>query len=91
LTAHKAFKLGQTKQTAIDWVDKSATHIADLAHNIWEYAEQGLHEFKSSDLLVSELEDNGFAVERGQAGMPTCFVGTYTHDSGKTVIGFLAE
>jgi aminobenzoyl-glutamate utilization protein B len=81
----------QAKTTAIAWVDKNATHIADVSHTLWEYKEVGLTEFKSSDLLVSELEANGFTVERGQAGMPTAFVGTYTHGTGKPVIGILAE
>lgn len=81
----------QAKTTAIGWVDKNATHIADVSHSLWEYKEVGLTEFKSSDLLVSELEANGFTVERGQAGMPTAFVGTYTHGTGKPVIGILAE
>lgn len=81
----------QAKATAIDWVDENATHIADVSYTIWEYNELGLTEFKSSDLLVSELEANGFTVERGQAGMPTAFVGTYAHGTGEPVIGILAE
>ena len=81
----------QAKATVIKWVDENATHIADLSRKIWEYPEIGLKEFKSSDLLVSELEANGFKVKRGLAGMPTSFVGTYSHGSGKPVIGILAE
>jgi aminobenzoyl-glutamate utilization protein B len=57
----------QAKATVIKWVDENATHIADLSRKIWEYPEIGLKEFKSSDLLVSELEANGFKVKRGLA------------------------
>lgn len=81
----------EAKQTVINWADENAAHISDVSHQIWEYAEIGLTEFKSSDLLVSELEQNGFSVERGLAGMPTSFVGTYTQGTGKPVIGILAE
>jgi aminobenzoyl-glutamate utilization protein B len=81
----------EAKATVIKWADENATHIIEVSSKIWEYAEVGLKEFKSSDLLVSELEVNGFKVERGLAGMPTSFVGTYTNGTGKPVIGFLAE
>lgn len=81
----------QGKPTAIKWIDENAARITDVSRKIWEYAEIGLKEFKSSDLLMSELEANGFKVERGQAGMPTSFFGTYTRGTGKPVIGILAE
>ncbi|MDD3656944.1 MAG: amidohydrolase [Atribacterota bacterium] len=79
------------KKTVITWADDNASRISDISYQLWEFAEIGLKEFKSSDLLVSELEQNGFSVERGLAGMPTSFVGTYTHGTGKPVIGILAE
>ena len=48
-----------------------------------------MQEFKSSALLIKTLEDEGFKVEKGVAGMPTCFVATW--GSGKPVIGILGE
>lgn len=81
----------EAKKTVIKWADDNANHISEISYQIWEYAELGLTEFKSSDLLVSELEQNGFEIERGLAGMPTSFVGTYSRGKGKPVIGILAE
>lgn len=60
-----------------------------IALNIWDYAELGYKENKSSALLQTTLKDNGFTVEAGVAGMPTAFVATY--GSGSPVIGILAE
>ena len=60
-----------------------------IAFSIWDYAELGYKEMKSSALLQSTLKDNGFAVETGVAGMPTAFVATY--GSGSPVIAILAE
>lgn len=60
-----------------------------IALNIWEYAELGYKEQKSSALLQNTLKDNGFAVEAGVAGIPTAFVATY--GSGSPVIAILAE
>ncbi|MES2848412.1 MAG: amidohydrolase [Bacteroidota bacterium] len=60
-----------------------------IALSIWDYAEVGYKEIKSSALLQNTLKDNGFAIEPGVAGMPTAFVATY--GSGSPVIGILAE
>ncbi len=60
-----------------------------IALYIWDYAEVGYKEIKSSALLQNTLKDNGFTVEAGVAGMPTAFVATY--GSGSPVIGILAE
>ena len=60
-----------------------------IALSIWDYAEVGYKENKSSALLQTTLKDNGFAVEAGVAGMPTAFVATY--GSGSPVIAILAE
>ncbi len=60
-----------------------------IAFSIWDYAELGYKENKSSTLLQNTLKDNGFTLEAGVAGMPTAFVATY--GSGSPVIGILAE
>ena len=60
-----------------------------IALSIWDYAELGYKENKSTALLQKTLKDNGFAVEAGIAGMPTAFVATY--GSGSPVIAILAE
>lgn len=60
-----------------------------IALQIWDYAEAGYKEIKSSALHQQTLKDAGFTVEAGVAGIPTAFVATY--GSGKPVIGILAE
>lgn len=59
------------------------------ALKIWEFAELGYKEQQSSQLLISVLEQNGFRVERGVAGMPTAFLATYGSEA--PTIGLLAE
>jgi aminobenzoyl-glutamate utilization protein B len=66
-----------------------AARDAEIARSIWEYAEVGYQETKSSALLQEELANAGFKVEPGVAGIPTAFVATA--GSGKPVIGILAE
>ena len=60
-----------------------------IALQIWDYAEVGYKEEKSSALLQKTLNENGFTVQAGVAGIPTAFVASY--GSGKPVIGILAE
>ena len=60
-----------------------------IALSIWDYAELGYKENKSSALLQATLKDNGFSVDAGVAGIPTAFVATY--GSGTPVIAILAE
>ena len=60
-----------------------------IALRIWDYAEVGYKEVKSSALHQQTLRDNGFTVEAGVAEIPTAFVATY--GTGKPVIGILAE
>ena len=62
---------------------------AQVARTIWEYAEVGYQETKSSALLQEELTKAGFKVEAGVAEIPTAFVASA--GSGKPVIGILAE
>lgn len=60
-----------------------------MSDSIWEFAELGLIEFKSSALLADELEKQEFKVERGIAGMPTAFIASW--GNGKPVIGIMGE
>ncbi len=84
-------KIAKEKQAVLDWLGQAETveKFGKISDEIWKYAELGLQEFNSSKLLADTLEAAGFTVERGLAGMPTCFVATY--GSGKPVIGLLGE
>lgn len=59
------------------------------ALKIWDWAEPGYQEVKSSTLLAETLESSGFTIERGVADIPTAF--TATIGSGSPVIGILGE
>jgi len=84
-------KIAKEKKAVLDWLSRPETveTFGKISDRIWEYAELGLQEFNSSKLLADTLEAAGFKVERGLAGMPTCFVATY--GSGQPVIGLLGE
>jgi len=77
------------KTLALDDLQGKYDTYKKIALQIWDYAEVGYKEVKSSALHQKTLQDNGFTVEAGVAGIPTAFVATY--GNGKPVIGILAE
>jgi aminobenzoyl-glutamate utilization protein B len=90
-TASAEEKVSKEKKLILQWLSKPEVveRFGRISDAIWSYAELGLHEVNSSKLLADTLESEGFTVERGLAGMPTCFVASY--GSGKPVIGILGE
>lgn len=77
------------KQAIIADLDKRSPEYAGISKQIWDFAELGYMEEKSSKLLEEQLVKEGFDVKTGVAGIPTAFVATY--GSGKPVIGILGE
>ncbi len=88
-TAQKKPVVPAIKTAAITDLQAGYETYKKIAVQIWDYAEVGYKEYKSSALLQQTLKDNGFTVEAGVAGMPTAFVAHY--GSGKPAIGILAE
>ncbi len=76
-------------QAVLDALDASRERYAGLARELWGLAEVGYQEERSAALLAGELEREGFAVQRGVAGMPTAFVASF--GSGEPVLGVLGE
>jgi aminobenzoyl-glutamate utilization protein B len=60
-----------------------------VAQALWEFAELGYLEDRSTALMQAELEAEGFAVRNGIAEIPTAFVAEW--GSGGPVIAILAE
>ncbi len=77
------------KQTIISNIDSRFTEYAGMSKQIWDFAELGYQEEKSTVVLQELLRKEGFTVEAGVAGIPTAFVATY--GEGKPIIGILGE
>ncbi len=78
-----------SKPDVLRRIDETKSVYEGIAMKIWNYAEVGYHEVKSSALLQEQLRKEGFTVQAGVAGIPTAFVATY--GSGSPVVGVLAE
>src|SRR5436190_23292672 len=74
---------------AAGWIAANEPRINSLTDQIYDFAEPGFCEVRSAEVLCQLLEENGFEVKRGVAGMPTAFVGTY--GKGGPRIGVMCE
>jgi len=73
----------------LDYIDGRYEKTAGLARSLWELAEVGYQEEKSSALLQNSLSIEGFKIEKGVADIPTAFVASY--GTSGPVIAILAE
>jgi aminobenzoyl-glutamate utilization protein B len=77
------------KQIVVGTIDARAAEFGKVAQQIWDLAEVGYQETRSSALLQEELRAAGFRIEAGVADIPTAFVASW--GSSGPVIGILAE
>lgn len=76
-------------KTFIEDIDSKASKYSEIAQTIWNYAEMGYQEKKSSALLQKTLADEGFTIKKGIAKIPTAFSATFGTDG--PVIAILGE
>ncbi|MBM3723934.1 MAG: amidohydrolase [Acidobacteria bacterium] len=77
------------KPAILDRIDSQAAKFGQMSRQIWEWAEVGYQETRSSGLLRDELKAAGFRIVENVGGAPTAFTATW--GSGKPVIGILGE
>jgi aminobenzoyl-glutamate utilization protein B len=77
-------KLEALKAEAAKEIDAKAKMIQEMVDQVFSFGELGMQEVETSKYLSGLLEQNGFKVERGVAGIPTAFVAKW--GSGKPVI-----
>jgi aminobenzoyl-glutamate utilization protein B len=77
------------KRRIAELIDKKAGVFTALNDRIWEYAEIRFGLKCSADALCEVLEEEGFAIDRGVAGMSHAFIATW--GKGAPEIGLLGE
>ena len=73
----------------LNWFENHFETYDKMQKELHELAEPGYVEYKSSELIIKHLEENGFKVERGVANLPTAFIATF--GEGEPVLAVLAE
>jgi amidohydrolase len=82
-------EIEQLKLEAKDSVELQRQQLIQLSLSIHDNPELGFKEEKASVWLAGYLEDKGFHIERGIAGLPTAFQATYGQGSPR--VALLAE
>lgn len=88
-TALVAAPLAAQQSDPVAEVEAQQDRTERVARQIWDWAELGYQESRSSGLLQDELESEGFTVKAGVADIPTAFVAEW--GKGGPVIAILAE
>lgn len=79
-----AKKINALKNEASEKVQADAKRIQVMVDKVFSFAELGFQEYETSKYLTGILEENGFKIEMGIAGMPTAWTATW--GSGKPLI-----
>src|ERR671922_890723 len=66
-------------------VDRLASELETLSHQIHDHPELGYQEVKAAAWLTEFLDAQGFKVERGVAGVETAFRATLETGDGPTI------
>lgn len=77
------------QKTVSKLIEQKREKFIALSDKIWDVPELCFEEHQSSAYLRDALEEEGFKVEHGVAGLETAFIGSY--GSGKPVVAILGE
>ena len=83
--------VAELKKRVIEEVEARREELIRIADTIHANPEIAFEEFESAALLSSTLEENGFSVERGVAGLETAFIAGMTGTADRPTVAFLAE
>ncbi len=77
-------RLDRLKSEIAQEIDRMHPLSAQMVDMVFSFAELGFNEVETSKYLTGILEQNGFTIERGYAGMPTAWIARW--GSGKPVL-----
>ena len=81
--------IANANESVLNSIERRSDQLTDLSDLIWDLAEVGYQETRSSAALKSALEAEGFTIESGVAEIPTAFIASY--GSGEPVIAVMGE
>ncbi len=89
VTAQQQPSTEQLKEEAKQMVASMEKLSQVMVDSIFSFGELGFQEFWTMEYVTGILAEEGFDIETGCAGMPTCYVATW--GAGKPVIGFMGD
>ena len=79
----------QANEGVISSIETRSQQLTDLSDCIWDLAEVGYQETRSSEALKSASSTQGFSIGSGVTDLPTVFVASF--GSGEPVIAVMGE
>ena len=86
LVAQQDPRLENLKAEAEQMVHDRAKLAQEIVDHLFSFGELGMQEFETQRYLTGLLEEEGFDIELGVAGMPSAWPATWSNGSGEPVI-----
>jgi len=79
-------RLEDLKEEALAMVEEDAKMAQEIVDMLFSFGELGMQEFETQRYLTGILEDAGFEIELGVAGMPSAWTARWSNGTGSPVI-----
>ncbi|HET9948358.1 MAG TPA: amidohydrolase [Longimicrobiales bacterium] len=86
LAAQADPRLERLKEEALTMVEERADVVQEIVDVLFSFGELGMQEFETQRYLTGLLEEHGFEIELGVAGMPSAWTARWSNGSGEPVI-----
>lgn len=84
--AARAQDLDDLKDEALAMVEARSKQVQEIVDMLFSFSELGMQEFETQRYLTGILEEEGFDIELGVAGMPSAWTARWSHGDGAPVI-----
>jgi len=82
----QAQNVDQLKERALAGVEARSKMVQEIIDMLFSFGELGMQEFETQAYLTGILEEHGFEIELGVAGMPSAWTARWTHGEGGPTI-----
>ncbi|MBT8487572.1 MAG: peptidase dimerization domain-containing protein [Gemmatimonadetes bacterium] len=79
-------RLEDLKDEALELVDERGEMVQEIIDMLFSFGELGMQEFETQAYLTGLLEEEGFDIDLGVAGMPSAWTARWSNGSGEPVI-----
>ncbi len=79
-------RLADLKDEVLEMVEADAKQVQEIVDMLFSFGELGFQEFETQRYLTGILEEAGFEIELGVAGMPSAWTARWANGSGHPVI-----
>jgi aminobenzoyl-glutamate utilization protein B len=79
-------RLDKLKTEALQMVEARSKQVQEIVDMLFSFQELGFQEFETQKYITTLLAKEGFAIEKGVAGMPSAWTAKWSYGTGKPEI-----